>query len=64
MPKHSQNRHRALAGRVFFAYEVIVLTYTMVVIATEGLEAAVRPVVLAVLGGLAFAFFRVSRASD
>lgn len=53
-----------LAGSVLIAYEVIALTYVTVVIVTEGLESAARPVALAIIGGIAGAFFWASSAPD
>ena len=53
----SHSRKQVLARRVVVGYEVIALTYVMVVIVTEGLESAVLPIVFATVGGIAFAFY-------
>jgi len=53
-----------LARRILIVYEITALTYVAVVIVTEGLASAARPVALAIVGGVAFAFFWASSAPD
>jgi Kef-type K+ transport system membrane component KefB len=65
MIKRPNKRHRALARSILIAYEVIALTYIAVVIVTESVESAVRPIMLAILGVFAFAIFgHQARAID
>ena len=64
MPKRPNIQRRVLALRILIAYEVIALTYVTVVIVTEGLESAARPIMLALIGAIAFAFSWRSSTPD
>jgi uncharacterized membrane-anchored protein len=64
MVKRPNMRHRVLAGSVLIVFELIALTYIAVIIGTEGVGSAVRPILLAILGAIAFAIFWVSNARE
>jgi hypothetical protein len=55
MPESIHSRRRTFLGVAIIVFAVMVSTYLAVVIASEGLGSAVRPIVLAILLGVSLA---------